>query len=171
MLKQAHVVHFSIAHYKTPPLQNLCLKLCHVYVPEWRPRLRLFFFLKHNFFKKKHSGCTLHAETMSGHVNLFCSVIVHNCIYYSPAWHNTSFPDSCQSNVVGFCSQFTLGKWESYIVYSCTGWSWCRIQFHIHLLAWERMQVETYFFFSRHYYRSIIMVCDSFCPPVHVSLC
>ena len=25
-------------HYKTPPLPNLCLKLCHVYVPEWRPQ-------------------------------------------------------------------------------------------------------------------------------------
>ncbi len=28
----------SPTHYKTPPLRNLCLKLCHVYVPEWRPR-------------------------------------------------------------------------------------------------------------------------------------
>ncbi len=27
------------------------------------------------FLKKKHSGCTLHSETRSGNVNLFCSVI------------------------------------------------------------------------------------------------
>ncbi len=25
-------------HYKTPPLQKLCLELCHVFAPEWRPR-------------------------------------------------------------------------------------------------------------------------------------
>ncbi len=65
-------------HYKTPPLRNLCLKLCHVYVTEWRPRQRLFFSLVtlslNNFSRKKHSGCTLHSETRSGHVNLFCSV-------------------------------------------------------------------------------------------------
>ena len=42
-----------LSHYKTPPLLNLCLKLCHVYVPGWRPRQRL-----------------------SGHVMLFCSVLL-----------------------------------------------------------------------------------------------
>ncbi len=42
-------VSLSITHYKTPPLRNLCLKLCHVYVPEWRPRQQLFFS-----FKKKN---------------------------------------------------------------------------------------------------------------------
>ncbi len=35
----------TISYYKTPPLRNLCLKLCHVYVPEWRPQQRLFFSL------------------------------------------------------------------------------------------------------------------------------
>ncbi len=30
-------------HYKTPPMRNLCLELCHVYVPEWRPRQECFF--------------------------------------------------------------------------------------------------------------------------------
>ncbi len=35
----------AATHYKTPPLRNLCLKLCHVYVPEWRPRQPLFFCL------------------------------------------------------------------------------------------------------------------------------
>ncbi len=34
-----------MTHYKTPPLRNLCLKSCHVYVPEWRPRQQLFFSL------------------------------------------------------------------------------------------------------------------------------
>ena len=33
-----------ITHYKTPPLRNLCLELCHVYVPEWRPRQTVLFF-------------------------------------------------------------------------------------------------------------------------------
>ncbi len=38
-----------LTHYKTPPLRNLCLKLCHVYVPEWRPRQPLFFCLNMTF--------------------------------------------------------------------------------------------------------------------------
>ncbi len=33
------------SHYKTPPLRNLCLKLCHVYVPKRRPLQPLFFCL------------------------------------------------------------------------------------------------------------------------------
>ena len=45
-----HCLHAGICqmyppHYKTPPLRNLCFKLCHVYVPEWRPRQPLFFSL------------------------------------------------------------------------------------------------------------------------------
>ena len=28
-------------NYKTLPLRNLCLKLCHVYVPEWRPQQQI----------------------------------------------------------------------------------------------------------------------------------
>ncbi len=27
---------FLLTHYKTHPLWNLCLKLCHIYVPDWR---------------------------------------------------------------------------------------------------------------------------------------
>ncbi len=38
--------YWASSHYKTPPLRNLCLKLCHVYVPEWRPRQPLFFCLE-----------------------------------------------------------------------------------------------------------------------------
>ncbi len=29
-------------HTKTPPLRNLCLESCHVYVPEWRPQQQCF---------------------------------------------------------------------------------------------------------------------------------
>ena len=55
-----------LTHYKIPPLRNLCLKLCHVYVPEWMPRQQYFFFLSYSIIelrKKKHCCQGLHSGT------------------------------------------------------------------------------------------------------------
>ncbi len=69
----------SLTHYKTPPLRNLCLKLCHVYVPEWSPRQQLFF--KHDFLKKKtfRVYSSLRNEVRS------CQPVLH-CV--NPWWKN-----------------------------------------------------------------------------------
>ncbi len=51
--------------YKTPLLRNLCFKLCHVYVPEWRPRQQCFSlsYSIMKLYKKKNAKYSVSGET------------------------------------------------------------------------------------------------------------
>ena len=51
----------SMIHYKTPPLQNLSLKLCHVYLPEWRLQQQCFWLL-HHWIISGPCGLIIHTE-------------------------------------------------------------------------------------------------------------
>ena len=39
-------------HYKTSPLRNLCLKLCHVYIPKWRPWQQCCFIVARDLLQR-----------------------------------------------------------------------------------------------------------------------
>ncbi len=59
----------SSSHNKTPPLRNLCLELCHVYVPEWRPRQPCFAEAWYDWYLRhinKLGRCLWKAHSVAG---------------------------------------------------------------------------------------------------------